>query len=132
MSETTDTFVAVGRRKTSSARVRITAGTGKFVVNDKPLETYCYTETLAKVAARPLTVAEKEGALDVSVNVVGGGPNSQAGAVSHGLARAIEKMTPEARIALKKAGLLTRDGRMKERKKSGQPGARKRFQFSKR
>ncbi|MDR2980633.1 MAG: 30S ribosomal protein S9 [Puniceicoccales bacterium] len=133
MSETaTDTFVAVGRRKTSSARVRITSGTGKFSVNGKDLETYCYTETLSKAATRPLKTAEVEGQIDVSVNVSGGGSNSQAGAISHGLARALEKMNPEYRAVLKKAGLLTRDGRMKERKKSGQPGARKRFQFSKR
>ncbi len=133
MSETaTETFVAVGRRKTSSARVRITNGTGKFTVNGKDLESYCYTETLAKSAARPLKTLEVTGQLDVSVSVQGGGPNSQAGAISHGLARALEKLNPENRAALKKAGLLTRDGRMKERKKSGQPGARKRFQFSKR
>ncbi|MDR2844832.1 MAG: 30S ribosomal protein S9 [Puniceicoccales bacterium] len=133
MSETaTETFVAVGRRKTSTARVRLTSGTGKFTVNNRELETHCYTEALAKAAARPLRTVSEDGTLDVVVIVSGGGPNSQAGAISHGLARALEKFKPEHRAALKKAGLLTRDGRMKERKKSGQPGARKRFQFSKR
>jgi small subunit ribosomal protein S9 len=133
MSETaTDIFVAVGRRKTSSARVRLTAGTGQFTVNNRPLDVYCYTETLAKAATRPLGTVGVQNQLDVVVSVTGGGPNSQAGAISHGLARALEKLNPEYRIPLKKAGLLTRDGRMKERKKSGRPGARKRFQFSKR
>jgi small subunit ribosomal protein S9 len=133
MSETdTGIFVAVGRRKTSSARVRITEGTGKFTVNNRPLETYCYSETLSKAATRPLLTLGSSTQFDVTVLVTGGGPNSQAGAISHGLARALEKFNPENRPVLKKAGLLTRDGRMKERKKSGRPGARKRFQFSKR
>ncbi|MDR2863621.1 MAG: 30S ribosomal protein S9 [Puniceicoccales bacterium] len=133
MSETaTETFVAVGRRKTSSARVRITSGTGKITVNNRELETYFYTEALAKAATRPLQTAGVAGQIDAAIVVQGGGPNSQAGAVSHGIARALEKLNPELRSVLKKAGLLTRDGRMKERKKSGQPGARKRFQFSKR
>ena len=133
MSETDSTiFVAVGRRKTSSARVRLAEGTGKFTVNDRPLETYCYTEALAKAATRPLDTLGNSAGFDVTVIVTGGGPNSQAGAISHGLARALEKFNPENRPVLKKAGLLTRDGRMKERKKSGRPGARKRFQFSKR
>jgi small subunit ribosomal protein S9 len=132
MSETAEKFVAVGRRKTSSARVRIAAGTGAFVINNRPLETYLYTEALVKSATRPISTVGLDGQVDVNVLVSGGGPNSQAGAISHGLARALEKFNPENRAALKKAGLLTRDGRMKERKKSGQPGARKRFQFSKR
>jgi small subunit ribosomal protein S9 len=128
----TTVFVAVGRRKTSSARVRITEGAGKFTINARPLETYLYTETLVKAATRPLDTLQVAGNFDVTVLVAGGGPNSQAGAISHGLARALEKFNPENRPALKRAGLLTRDGRMKERKKSGRPGARKRFQFSKR
>ena len=132
MSKDAPVFVAVGRRKTSTARVRITSGSGKVVINDKPLETYCFTEALAKAAVAPVAVAELDGSLDISVNVNGGGCNSQAGAISHGIARAIEKYNPELRSVLKKAGLLTRDGRAKERKKSGQPGARKHFQFSKR
>lgn len=133
MSENaTNTFVAVGRRKTSSARVRITPGTGTITINARSLDEYCYTEALAKSATRPLQVLGVQGQYDITVSVQGGGPNSQAGAISHGLARALEKANPESRTALKKVGLLTRDGRMKERKKSGRPGARKRFQFSKR
>ncbi len=127
-----NTITAVGRRKVASARVRLTPGSGKFTVNGRDLEEYCYTELLAKKAGLPLVVAEKEGQFDVVVLVQGGGPVGQAGAISHGLARALQKHDPELRPALKKAGLLTRDPRMKERKKSGQPGARKRFQFSKR
>ncbi|MDR3227895.1 MAG: 30S ribosomal protein S9 [Puniceicoccales bacterium] len=132
MSETTDKFVAVGRRKTSSARVRLSAGDGTFTINGRPLDVYLYSETLVKAATRPVELLALSGQLTISVNVRGGGPNSQAGAISHGLARALEKYNPENRVPLKKAGLLTRDGRMKERKKSGRPGARKRFQFSKR
>lgn len=127
-----NTTTSVGRRKTASARVRLIPGTGTFTVNGKDLEVYCYTELLAKKAALPLVVAEKQGQFDVVVKVQGGGPVGQAGAISHALARALQKQDPELRPALKKAGLLTRDPRMKERKKSGQPGARKRFQFSKR
>lgn len=125
-------FTAVGRRKTATARVRITAGTGKFIVNNRELAEYCYTDQLAKAAIQPIEVAGLSGKLDVTIKVVGGGPVGQSGAIRHGLARAIQKMDPELRAPLKKEGLLTRDGRMKERKKSGQPGARKRFQFSKR
>ena len=132
MNKDVPVFVAVGRRKTSTARVRVASGSGKILVNDKPVEEYCFTEALAKTATRPVSVAGLEGSLDIEVRVNGGGCNSQAGAISHGVARAIEKYNPELRTVLKKAGLLTRDGRSKERKKSGQPGARKRFQFSKR
>ena len=123
---------AVGRRKTASARIRITRGTGAISVNGKPIEEYLYTEALVKSATAPLRTSGLEGQLDVAVNVIGGGPNGQAGAISHGLARAIQKMDPTLRAPLKKEGLLTRDGRMRERKKPGRPGARKRFQFSKR
>jgi len=132
MKKDVPVFVAVGRRKTSTARVRIASGSGKISVNDKPVETYCFTDALAKTATLPISVAGLEGSLDIEVRVNGGGCNSQAGAISHGIARAIEKYNPELRAPLKQAGLLTRDGRSKERKKSGRPGARKRFQFSKR
>ena len=132
MTTAPQVFTAVGRRKTSSARVRIVSGSGKFTVNDKDLETYCYTEQLARIASAPLTVSETKENVDVQVRVQGGGPTGQAGAIAHGIARALQKMNPDLRPALKKAGLLTRDPRMKERKKPGQPGARKRFQFSKR
>ncbi|MCE2684281.1 MAG: 30S ribosomal protein S9 [Verrucomicrobiae bacterium] len=133
MSATKSTAItAVGRRKTASARIRLTTGTGSISINGKPLEEYLYTEALVKSATAPIRTAGLEGQVDVTVNVIGGGPNGQAGAISHGLARAIQKMNPELRAPLKKEGLLTRDGRMRERKKPGRPGARKRFQFSKR
>ncbi len=125
-------FVSVGRRKTSVARVRLARGSGKITVNDKPISEYCYTEQLASTALRPLQTVDMASAIDADINVKGGGPVGQAGAISHGLARALEKMDASLRPALKKAGLITRDPRAKERKKSGQPGARKRFQFSKR
>ncbi len=133
MSATKSTAItAVGRRKTASARIRLTTGTGSISINGKPLEEYLYTEALVKSATAPIRTAGLEGQVDVTVNVIGGGPNGQAGAISHGLALAIQKMNPELRAPLKKEGLLTRDGRMRERKKPGRPGARKRFQFSKR
>jgi len=125
-------ITAVGRRKTASARIRLSRGTGTITINGKPVEEYLYTEALVKAATAPLRTAGLEGQVDVSVNVIGGGPNGQAGAISHGLARALQKMDATLRAPLKKEGLLTRDGRMRERKKPGQPGARKRFQFSKR
>ena len=132
MSAKSSAILAVGRRKTASARVRLSRGTGSIVVNGKPVEEYLYTEALVKSAILPITTAGLDGQLDVVVRVNGGGPNGQAGAISHGLARAIQKMDATLRAPLKKEGLLTRDGRMRERKKPGRPGARKRFQFSKR
>lgn len=129
----TEVHLATGRRKTSSARVRLFPnGTGKLTVNGKPLETYCYFETLSKAATSPFATVEQMGNFDADIRVIGGGPNSQAGAIRHALARALEKYNPEWRVALKRAGHLKRDPRQKERKKAGQPGARKRFQFSKR
>lgn len=134
MSTATDseTFTAVGRRKTSVARIRLSRGEGKITVNGKDLSEYFPTEMLAKRAMRPLETAELVGQVDARFLVEGGGVVGQAGAVSHAFARALEKLDPELRPALKKMGFITRDPRMKERKKSGQPGARKRFQFSKR
>ena len=131
MSEA-EIFVSVGRRKTSVARVRLAKGSGKITINDKPLTEYCCSDQLVNIATRPLTTVDMMNAVDADINVKGGGPVGQAGAISHGLARALEKMDSSLRAALKKAGLITRDPRAKERKKSGQPGARKRFQFSKR
>ncbi|MDY6069371.1 MAG: 30S ribosomal protein S9 [Opitutales bacterium] len=125
-------FVSVGRRKTSVARVALSDGKGEIKVNGKPINEYCYTEKLLMLATRPLVVADKSSSVDANIKVNGGGAMGQAGAISHGLARALEKMDASLRQALKAAGLITRDGRAKERKKSGQPGARKRFQFSKR
>lgn len=123
---------AVGRRRTASARVRLSPGTGQFTVNGRELDAYCYTELLSSQARRPLVVTESASQFDIRVLVAGGGPVGQAEAISHGLARALQTWNPEWRVPLKRAGLLRRDPRMKERKKSGQPGARKRFQFSKR
>ena len=133
MSEAPSNFLATGRRKTSTARVRLTpGGSGKFVINGKELEIYCYEEMLLRTAEGPLQTVELREQVDVEASVSGGGPNGQATAIAHGLARAIEKMDPELRGRLKRAGHLKRDPRRRERKKAGQPGARKRFQFSKR
>lgn len=125
-------FLGTGRRKTATARVRITEGTGKCVANGRDFEAYFSHENFAKQAFRPLLTVELRDKIDVIANVDGGGVTGQAGAVAHGIARALQKMNPELRPALKKAGHLKRDPREKERKKPGQPGARKRFQFSKR
>tara|TARA_B100000959_G_scaffold270795_1_gene318127 strand:+ start:236 stop:637 length:402 start_codon:yes stop_codon:yes gene_type:complete len=125
-------FLGTGRRKTAVARVRLTEGTGKLTVNGRAFADYHLTEQLQKLASAPLAEVDKKDSVDAVIKVVGGGPIGQAGAVSHGLARALEKMDSELRIPLKKAGHLRRDPRKKERKKTGQPGARKRFQFSKR
>ena len=131
MSEN-EIFVSVGRRKTSVARARLAKGSGKLTVNDKPLEEYCYTDQLSMLALRPLVCTATRNSVDAALNVKGGGPVGQAGAISHALARALQKMDESLRPVLKQNGLITRDPRAKERKKSGQPGARKRFQFSKR
>ncbi len=127
-----EVFTSVGRRKTSVARVSLSNGSGILTVNGKPLDKYCYTDALVREATQPLVVTGLATSVDASIKVDGGGSSGQAGAISHGLARALQKMDANLRDALKKAGLITRDGRAKERKKSGQPGARKRFQFSKR
>ncbi|ATC64045.1 30S ribosomal protein S9 [Nibricoccus aquaticus] len=125
-------FTGTGRRKTATARIRIVEGTGKLVVNDREFEKYFSHENFAKQAYAPLVTVEMREKIDVVANVDGGGVSGQAGAVAHGIARALQKLNPELRAALKKAGHLKRDPRAKERKKPGQPGARKRFQFSKR
>jgi len=133
MAETkTNEFQGTGRRKTAIARVRLASGTGKITVNGRPFENYFPVETLRSTAAQPLTVTGNAEKFDVRVIVTGGGPNGQAGAVRHGIARALIVADAALRGALKAEGLLTRDSRMKERKKYGQPGARKRFQYSKR
>ena len=125
-------FPATGRRKTSTARVRITEGTGKLIVNGRDFDAYFSHENFSKQAYAPLLTVELRDKIDVTANVAGGGVSGQAGAVAHGIARALQKMNAELRPALKKAGHMKRDPREKERKKAGQPGARKRFQFSKR
>jgi len=131
-SDKTNEVVAVGRRKTAVARVRLATGSGKVTVNGRPFETYFPTDTLRMLALEPFTITDSTSKYDARVNVTGGGPNGQAGAVRHGLARALIGVDATLRGSLKSAGLLTRDPRMKERKKYGQPGARKRFQYSKR
>jgi len=125
-------FLGTGRRKTSVARIRMASGSGKIVVNGRPFENYFPTETLRTLASQALTATETTNKFDVRANVEGGGPSGQAGAVRHGIARALLLADVTLRPALKTAGYLTRDPRMKERKKYGQPGARKRFQYSKR
>jgi len=132
MSADTATFLGTGRRKTATARVRLTEGSGKLVANGRDFESYFTHENFAKQAYAPLLTVELREKVDIVANVDGGGVAGQAGAVAHGIARALQKMNPELRAALKKAGHLKRDPREKERKKAGQPGARKRFQFSKR
>ncbi len=125
-------FLGTGRRKTSVARVRLAAGSGKITVNNRAFENYFPIENLRMFALQPLTVTETAAKFDARVSVSGGGPSGQAGAVRHGIARALLVADAKLRAALKSNGLLTRDPRMRERKKYGQPGARKRFQYSKR
>ena len=125
-------FLGTGRRKTATARVRITEGSGKLVVNGREFDSYFSHENFSKQAYAPLLTVELREKIDVTANVAGGGVAGQAGAVAHGIARALQKMNAELRPKLKKAGHIKRDPREKERKKAGQPGARKRFQFSKR
>jgi small subunit ribosomal protein S9 len=132
MASKTQEFLGTGRRKTSVARVRLASGSGKITVNGRALENYFLTETHRSLVAQPFAVTETTGKFDAQVNVQGGGPSGQAGAVRHGISRALLKADLNYRPNLKSEGLLTRDPRMKERKKYGQPGARKRFQFSKR
>src|ERR1041384_510855 len=133
MAETkTPEFLGTGRRKTAIARVRLASGTGKITVNGRPFENYFPLETVRVPGSQPLTVTGTTEKLDVRVNVTGGGPNGQAGAVRHGISRALLRFDANLRPSLKAEGFLTRDPRMRERKKYGQPGARKRYQFSKR
>jgi small subunit ribosomal protein S9 len=125
-------FYATGRRKEATARVWLKAGTGVVMVNGRELNNYFGRETSKMVLFQPLEILEQKGKIDLTVNVKGGGLSGQAGAIRHGIARALCAFNPEFRPALKKAGFLTRDARAVERKKYGQPGARRRFQFSKR
>jgi small subunit ribosomal protein S9 len=128
----TNEFLGTGRRKTAIARVRLATGSGKITVNGRPVENYFSLDTQRATVTQPLTITGTADKLDVRVNVSGGGPNGQAGATRHGIARALLKFDANLRPQLKKQGFLTRDPRERERKKYGQPGARKRFQFSKR
>ena len=131
MAETSE-FLGTGRRKTAVARVRMAIGNGKITVNGRPFETYFPVESMRTHASQPLVLTQMASRYDVRVNVSGGGPNGQAGAIRHGIARALVAADPNLRPMLRADGLMTRDPRMRERKKYGQPGARKRFQFSKR
>jgi len=127
-----DYFYATGRRKNAIARVWMKQGDGRFVVNKRSLEEYFPRETLQMIINQPLELTEMVGKLDVMVNVHGGGIAGQAGAVKHGLSKALLEVDQNLRSLLKRAGFLTRDSREVERKKYGQKKARKRFQFSKR
>jgi len=124
--------ITTGRRKVSVARVRLVPGTGNITVNGRALDAYFGRETSKMILVEPLKLVDQMGKVDVFVNANGGGLSGQAGAIRHGISRALVTMNPEWRPVLKKAGFLTRDARAVERKKYGQPGARKRFQFSKR
>lgn len=125
-------YMGTGRRKSSVARVRLVPGDGKIIINGRDIENYIPFAALREVVKQPLVATETLGSYDVLVNVKGGGYTGQAGAIRHGIARALLQVDPEYRPTLKRAGLLTRDARMKERKKYGLKGARRAPQFSKR
>ncbi|CAM4085347.1 MULTISPECIES: 30S ribosomal protein S9 [Bacillaceae] len=125
-------YIGTGRRKSSVARVRLVPGTGKITINDREIEDYIPFAALREVVKQPLVATETVGSYDIHVNVNGGGYTGQAGAIRHGISRALLQADPEFRPTLKRAGLLTRDARMKERKKYGLKGARRAPQFSKR
>ena len=128
----TQKFIATGRRKTSVARIRMTPGSGKIDINGRSFEDYFPTAPLQNTVLQPLQAAKLVNAYDLSINATGGGVAGQAGAARLAISRALLQVDGNLRSSLKTDGLLRRDPRMKERKKSGQPGARKRFQFSKR
>lgn len=125
-------FYGTGRRKSAVARTRLYKGNGRILINDRPYDEYFPRSTLHAIVRQALALTKLEGRVDVKVNVAGGGLTGQAEAVRHGISRALLTLDPELRGLLKKAGLLTRDSREKERKKYGQRGARARFQYSKR
>ena len=125
-------YYGTGRRKSSVARVRLVPGNGNVIINGKDMAEYFGKKTLEMIVMQPLEVTETAGRFDVKVNATGGGTTGQAGAIRHGIARALLQADPEYRSALKRAGFLTRDPRMKERKKYGLKGARRAPQFSKR
>jgi len=125
-------YIATGRRKSSVARVRMKPGVGQVIINGRPMDEYFQRETLVMIAKQPLRAVDAMDKYDIRVRVNGGGLSSQAGALRHGISRALLKADPESKATLREGGFLTRDPRMKERKKYGQRGARARFQFSKR
>jgi len=122
-------ILATGRRKSASASVRLSPGTGKIVINKKDVKEYLPTEALVGYVNQPIVAADAVGKFDIHANIKGGGPVGQAGALRHGIARALVKNDEAVKSVLKSSGMLTRDSRVKERKKPGQPGARKKFQF---
>ena len=128
----TQANITVGRRKESVARVRIAPGTGNITINGRTMDEYFGRETSKMILVEPLKLVDQMGKLDVFVRATGGGLSGQAGAIRHGISRALVELNAEFRPILKKAGFMTRDARAVERKKYGRPGARKRFQFSKR
>ena len=132
MYETKEYFYGTGRRKHSVARVRVYNGTGKFTINGRDIDDYFGLETLKLLVRQPLVTTGTLGKVDIETTVTGGGVTGQAGAIRHGLSRALLQYNPELRATLKKAGFLTRDPRMKERKKYGLKAARRAPQFSKR
>ena len=132
MAATVTKYYATGKRKTSIARVWILPGEGRILVNKKPVDEYFLRETSLMIIKQPFELTGTWGRFDVRATVVGGGLSGQAGAVRHGITKALLEVDPSYRGELKKAGLITRDSRVKERKKYGLKGARKSFQFSKR
>jgi len=132
MTAETQSWYATGKRKSAIARVWLRPGSGNVTINRRPMDDYFGRAVLKMILQEPFELTETRGKFDVLVNVCGGGLAGQAGAIRHGITRALMQMDPELRSVLKKAGMVTRDSRVKERKKYGQPGARKRFQYSKR
>ena len=132
MSKKNETWNAIGRRKSSIARVMMSAGKGTFIINKREIKEYFGRNTLKMVLEQPLDILQVNGKYDISVKVNGGGLSGQAGAIRLGIARCLEQINSDFRAPLKEAGMMTRDSREVERKKYGRPGARKQFQFSKR
>ena len=132
MLKKNESWNAIGRRKSSIARVLMSAGKGSFNINKREIKEYFGRNTLKMMLEQPLDILQVNGKYDISVKVNGGGLSGQAGAIRLGIARCLEKINPDYRATLKESGMLTRDSRKVERKKYGQPGARKKFQFSKR
>ena len=125
-------YKAIGRRKDSVARVNMSPGKGEILINGRPFKDYLCRESLAIVVTQPLDLLDQRNSYDIKINVNGGGTSGQASAIRLGISRALNEVSSDFRPALKQAGFLTRDAREVERKKNGQPGARKKFQFSKR
>ena len=132
MPKKSESWSAIGRRKSYIARVKMAIGKGTFIVIKRPIENYFGRDTLKMMLGQPLDLMQLNGKYDITVKVNGGGLSGQAGAIRLGISRCIEKINPDNRLSLKQAGMLTRDSREVERKNYGQPGARKKFQFSKR